>query len=611
MATSIESTQLDFARIKEALKTHFLATDTFADYDFEASALDNILDVLAYNTHYNGLISNFALNEAFLNTAQLRSSVLAIAESLGYNPRSKTAASAVVNLAITITDSGRPLSVTLPTNQRFNTTIDDVSYTFWTTEVYSATDDGNGVYRFENSLGDRNIPIYEGSLKTKSFLVSSNDNPIYIIPDENIDTTTAVVRVYRNRNSSVYDTYLPYSQALSVSATSTYYALRESPNGFYELYFGDGSIIGKKPIPGEFIVVTYLATNAAAGNGARTFSAQSALTVNSTDYTLSVTTVSRSGGGSDKESIASIKSNAPIQFAAQNRLVTATDYIALINSNYGSYLKDVTAWGGEDNEPPNYGKVYVALNYKDGITDQVKQTVQNSIITDLSDNRAIMSIDTVFEETQICYIETSTFFNFNPSLTSTTVSSIENQVNNLIANYFTTNLNQFNKIFRRSVILSDVDDLSVAILNSRMDVKVQKRFSPILAQSNAYRIVFPVELSAPLSDDRVITSNPFVYLGQNCIIRNKLNSNVLEVVTVADQLVLVTNVGSYNALKGIVNIVGFAPTTLNGSATQMKISAIPANQSTVRPLRNFVLSLDTTNSFSSAQIDYERIRVTL
>lgn len=611
MATSIESTQLDFARIKEALKTHFLANDTFADYDFEASALDNILDVLAYNTHYNGLISNFALNEAFLNTAQLRSSILAIAESLGYTPRSKTSSVAIVNLSVTITDSGRPVSLTLPINQRFNTTIDDISYTFWTTEVYSATDNGSGVYKFENSTGDRNIPIYEGTLKTKSFLVSSNDNPIYIIPDENMDTSTTVVRVYRNRNSGVYDTYLPYSQALSVSATSTYYLLRESPNGFYELYFGDGTILGKKPAPGEFIVVTYLATNAELGNSARVFTAQSALTVNSTDYTINVTTVSRSAGGADKESITSIKANAPIQFAAQNRLVTATDYIALINSNYGSYLKDVTAWGGEDNQPPNYGKVYVALNYKDGITDTVKQTVRNSIVNDLSSNRAIMSIDTVFEETQVCYIETSTFFNFNPSLTSTTITSIENQVNALIANYFTTNLNQFNKTFRRSVILSDVDDLSVAILNSRMDVKVQKRFTPILSQSNSYKLNFPVELSGPLSDRRVITSNVFLYLGQNCIIRNKLNSNVLEVVTVGDELVLVTNVGSYDALKGTVSIVGFAPTTLNGSLTQMKISAIPANQSTIQPLRNFVLSLDTDNSFSSAQIDYERIRVSL
>tara|TARA_R110000868_G_scaffold88578_4_gene246892 strand:- start:2476 stop:4311 length:1836 start_codon:yes stop_codon:yes gene_type:complete len=611
MATNIESTQLDFARIKEALKVHFLANDAFADYDFEASALDNILDVLAYNTHYNGLISNFALNEAFLNTAQLRSSVLAIAETLGYTPRSKTAASATVNLSLTITDSGRPVAITLPINQRFNTTIDDISYTFWTTEVYGATDDGTGVYRFQNSNSNVNIPIYEGSLKTKSFLVSSNSNPIYIIPDDKMDAMTAEVKVYRNRNSSLFDTYLPYSQALSVTATSTYYSLRESPNGFYELYFGDGTVLGKKPVPGEFIVVTYLATNAEVGNGAKVFSPQTALTIGIVNYTLSVNTVSRSAGGSNKESITSIKANAPIQFASQNRLVTATDYIALIGSNYGSYLKDVTAWGGEDNSPANYGKVYVSLNYKDGTSDQVKETIKSSIVTDLAGNRSIMSIDTVFEDAQVCYTETSTFFNFNPSLTSTTLSSIENQVNTLISNYFNNNLNQFNKIFRRSTLLAEIDDLSTAILNSRMDIKVQKRFTPVLSQSNPYRIVFPVELSTPLSTSRVITSNIFRYLGQNCIIRNRLSSNILEVVTVSDQLILVTNVGSYNALSGIVNIVGFAPTSILGSLTQIKISAIPANQSTVRPLRNFILSLDADNSFSSAQIDYERIKVNL
>jgi len=611
MATSIESTQLDFARIKEALKVHFLATNEFSDYDFEASALDSILDVLAYNTHYNALITNFALNEAFLNTAQLRGSVLAIAESLGYTPRSKTAASAVVNLSISVSDTGRPISVTLPTNQRFTTTIDDITYTFWTNEVYSATDDGTGLYKFQSGTGSYDISIYEGALKTKSFLVSSNENPIYIIPDENVDSSTVVVKVYRNRNSSLYDTYLPYSQSISVSPTSTNYLLRESPNGYYELYFGDGTVTGKKPAAGEFIVVTYLSTNATSGNGARIFSPQTAVTVNSNNYTLRATTVSRSAGGADKETIASIKANAPIQFAAQNRLVTATDYIALINSNYGSYLKDVTAWGGEDNIPPNYGKVYVSLNYKDGITTSVKDNIKNSIITDLSENRSIMSIDTTFEDAKVCYIETSTFFNFNPALTNATVSSVENQVNTLISNYFTTNLDKFNKVFRRSNILAEIDDLPTAILNSRMDVKVQMRFAPTLAQSNAYRIVFPVELSAPLYDTRVITSNTFTYLGQNCIIRNRLNSNVLEVVTVADQLVLVTNLGSYDALNGIVNIIGFAPTALFGSLTEMKISAIPANQSTIRPLRNFVLSLDTTNSYSSAQIDYERIRISL
>ena len=611
MATSIESTQLDFARIKESLKTHFLSTDAFSDYDFDASALDTILDVLAYNTHYNGLIANFALNEAFLNTAQLRGSVLAIAESLGYNPRSKSAAAAVVNLSITNTNSGRATTVTLPTNTRFNTTIDDVAYTFYTTESYVATDDGSGLYQFQTSAGSADISIYEGTLKTKSFLVSSISNPIYIIPDENMDTSTAVVRVYRNRNSDTYDSYLPYSKATSVSATSTFYGLREAPNGYYELYFGDGTVIGKKPTPGEFIVVTYLSTKSTAGNSARTFTAQSPVSMGGSNFTLNVTTVSRSAGGADKESIQSIKQNAPIQFAAQNRLVTADDYIALIKSNYGNYLNDVTAWGGEDNDPPNYGKVYVSLAYKAGTTAAVQTTVQNDIVNTLSENRSIMSIDTLFADAQTCFIETNTFFNFNPTKTNITTSSIENQVNNLINNYFTTNLGLFNKVFRRSTILADIDELSEAILNSRMDVKVQRRFNPILSQSNPYNVKFPVALSAPLSDRRVITTNQFVYSGQNCIIRNKLNSNVLEVVTAADDLVLVTNVGTYNATAGTVNIVGFAPTSIVGSLTQIRVSAIPANQSTIRPLRNFVLSLDTANSFSAAQIDYERIRVNL
>lgn len=611
MATTIESTQLDFARIKESLRTHFVSTDEFADYDFDASALDAILDVLAYNTHYNGLVANFAMNESFLNTAQLRGSVLTIAESLGYTPRSKSSSSAVVNLSVTITDPVRPASVTLPSNRRFNTSVDDISYAFYTTQEYTAVDDGNGLYQFETSTGDTDISIYEGTLKTKSFLVSSVDNPIYIIPDENMDTSTAIVRVYRNRNSSVFDAYLPYSQAFAVEATSTFYGLRESPNGYYELYFGDGSIIGKKPAAGEFIVVTYLSTNSTSANGARTFTAQSDLTIDSTDYTVNVTTVSRSAGGANKESIQSIKQNAPIQFAAQNRLVTPEDYIALINSNYGNYLNDVTAWGGEDNVPPNFGKVYVSLNYKTGTSAGVKTSVENNIVNDLSQNRSIMSVDTVFAEAQTCFIETSTFFNFNPSKTNVTVASMEGQVNNLVSNYFTTNLNQFNEIFRRSTILADVDELSDAVLNSRMDVKVQRRFTPTLSQSNPYTVTFPVALSAPQQNQYVITSNAFRYQNTTCIIRNKLNSNILQVVTQADGLVLVTNVGTFNQTTGYVNIVGFAPDSIVGSSTDIKISAIPANQSTIRPLRNFILSLDSVNSFSSAQIDYERIKVTL
>jgi hypothetical protein len=611
MATNIESTELDFARIKESLRTHFLSTNEFADYDFDASALDAILDVLAYNTHYNGLVANFALNESFLNTAQLRGSVLTIAESLGYTPRSASAAQAVVNLSITITDAGRPTNVTLPSNSQFNSSVDDVTYSFYTTEEYTGTDDGNGTYQFQTLTGSSDIPISEGTLKTKSFLVSSVDNPIYIIPDDNMDTTTAVVNVFRNRNSSIFDAYLPYSEAFSVSATSTFYGLREAPNGYYELYFGDGSIIGKKPAPGEFIVVTYLSTSSTAANNATSFTAQNNLTVGDDNYTVNVTTVTRSSGGAAEESIQSIKQNAPIQFSAQNRLVTAEDYIALVNANYGNYLDDVTAWGGEDNDPPTFGNVYVSLNYKSGTSSNVRTTVENNIVNDLAKNRSIMSIDTLFADAQTCFIETSTFFNFNPTKTSTTVSSIEGQVEQTISDYFTTNLNEFNKIFRRSAILADVDDLSGAILNTRMDVKVQRRFTPTLLQSNPYNLVYPVALSLPLATEYVITSNLFTFNNVQCIIRNKLNSNILQVVAQATGLVLVNNIGTYTAATGKVNIVGFAPDNIIGGSNEIKISALPANQSTIRPLRNFILSLDTANSFSSAQLDYERIEVTL
>jgi len=611
MATSIESTQLDFARVKESLKTHFLATDAFADYDFSASALDSILDVLAYNTHYNGLTANFALNEAFLNTAQLRGSVLSIAESLGYTPRSKTSASATVNISVNNTASGRPTTATLPINSRFNTTIDDVTYTFYTTEQYLASDDGNGVYNFKTSLGSADIPIFEGTLKTKSFLVSSNDNPIYIIPDANMDTSTAVVNVFETRTSTVFNSFLPYSKAVQVNDDSRFYGLREAPNGFYEMYFGDGAVIGQKPTVGQFIVVTYLSTLDEAGNGASTFTAQSNITMGSTNVAVNATAVSRSSGGAVKESIDSIKQNAPIQFAAQNRLVTAEDYIALINANYGSYLNGSTAWGGEDNDPPSYGCAYVSLNYKTGTDAATRAQVESDIVNDLSANRSIMSIDTKFSDAQTCFIEASTTFNFNPSLSTTTPAAIEGQVNTLVKNYFTTNLGTFNKVFRRSSIIADVDDLSEAILNCKMDVKVQRRFTPTLSQSNPYTVQYPVGIAAPSSVDRIVTSNLFRLFNQDCRIRNKLNSNILEVVSVSTDLTVVTNVGTYNSAAGTVNLVGFAPDGVVGSSTEIKISATPANQSTVRPLRNFILSLDTVASFSAANIDYERIKVNL
>lgn len=610
MSTNITSTQLDFNTIKEELKTHFLASAEFADYDFEASGLSNILDVLAYNTHYNGLVANFALNESFLSTAQLRSSVLAISETLGYNPRSKTAASAIVNLSVSVTDPSRPSSITLPSGTTFTTTVDDVSYIFRTLEDYIGSDNGSGLYTFLTNTGSTSLPIYEGVFKTKTFVSDTAGESIYIIPDESVDTSTATVKVFATRNSELFETYLPLDNALEITATSTYYALRESSNGYFKLIFGDGVTTGKTPAVGEIIQVTYLSTNAAVANGAKSFIPQNEITVNDIDYTINVTLVSPASGGGDKETLSSIKTNAPITFSAQNRLVTAQDYIGLINRNYGTFLDDVTAWGGEDNIPASFGDVYVALKYKEGIPEEVKKTVEDSIVSTLSDNLSIMSIDTKFADTLTTYIETQTFFNFNPALVSNTLNTTEGQVRDVVSQYFTDNLNKFNSIFRRSQILSSVDNLSPAVLDSRMDVKVQMRFEPILSKASNYVIQYPVELASPNSLTYTITSSPLVVNGKTCTIRNKLGSTSLEVVSTNGDVVI-TSIGSYSPANGTINIVSLKPTSILAAVNYIKMSAVPSNQSTIKPLRNYVLVQDSVNSFASATVDYQDIKATL
>lgn len=610
MATNITSTELDFNRIKEQLKTHFLSSDEFADYDFEASGLSNILDVLAYNTHYNGLIANFALNEAFLPSAQLRSSVLAISESLGYTPRSKTTARATVNLSVTVSDPNRPGLITLPSGTSFTATVEDVAYVFQTAEDVVGYDDGAGVYQFLTSTGSSSISIYEGEYKTKTFISDSTTNPVYVIPDEFIDTSTATVQVYPTRNSEFFEVYLPLASAQTVTAATRYYSLRESPNGYYELIFGDGITTGKAPAPGEVIQVRYIRTSSSAANTASVFTAQDEITVDDIDYSINVTTVARASGGADKESLESIKANAPISYAAQNRLVTAQDYVALINRNYGTYLDDVTAWGGEDNIPASFGNVYVALKYKEETSEAVKQVVQDSIISNLSDNLSIMSIDTKFAETITTYIETSTFFNFDPSLTSTTLNTTESQVQSAIALYFTDNLNRFNSIFRRSQVLTAIDDLNPAILDSRIDVKVQMRVTPILNKALNYTLQFPVSLQSPNVSNYSVTSSAFYYNGQVCRIRNRINSNVLQIVSSSGDII-VTSIGSYNALNGSINLVAFKPTSIISAESFIKISAVPENQATIRPLRNYVFVQDTTASFASGVIDYQEIKATL
>ena len=608
MAT-IQSTDLDFNNIKNNLKSYLQSQSEFADYDFEASGLSNILDVLAYNTHINGLIANFATNESFLNTAQLRSSVVSHAEVLGYFPRSKTAARATVNLSLTVTDPSRPSTITLPAYTVFTTSVEDTTYTFQTLEDYIATDDGSGNYSFLNNEDSANLEIVEGTLRTKTFIVGDGgDNQVYVIPDNTIDTTTMKVDVYDTVNGSSFVSYVNLNRAVRVTSSSTLYQIKEVPNGYYEVIFGDGSVLGQRPSVGNKIVITYLSTNAENANGGTVFATTDDINVNGTDYPISINLVGVSTGGADKETISSIKNNATIAFASQQRMVTAEDYKAQILANYSSYITDVNAWGGNQNNPPVYGRVYVSLKFIDGLTDSQKQNIKDQIVTNLTNNLAIMSIDTVFSDPTNVYLELGTTFNFDPDLTNLTARGVETLVTNTINTYFTTNLKRFDKVFRRSSLLTEIDKLSPAILNSKMDVKVQLRLSPTLGTATNYNLYFPVAIEAADALTHKVTSSRFTYQGTTCVIRNRLGSNVLQVQTLSGTP-LVTNIGSYTSSTGTVSLIAFNPSAIVGD--EMKFSILPTNQSTVRPLRSYVIDIDSGVSFARAIVDYQNTLTTL
>jgi hypothetical protein len=600
--TLIKSADLDFDTIKSALTDYLKSKPEFSDYNFEASGLSNLLDVLAYNTHLNGLTANINLNESFLTSAQLRSSVISHAETLGYHPRSRTGSTATVTVKVVTSDTSTATAV-LPSGTKFTASVDDVSYTFQTSEQYTASNDGTGTFVFKTTAGSDNLIIKEGSAKTKTFIVGdTEDQQVYVIPDATLDTNTLAVGVFDSVTSSSSTTYTDIQKSIRINTDSTVFIVREAPNGYYELVFSDGNVLGKSPVAGNKIVISYLSTKGAAANGAKTFTGANNLTVGSSDYPLTVTTVSNSGAGAAKESIASIKLNAPVAFATQQRLVTAEDYKALILQRHSDTIEDISAWGGNDNVPAKYGAVYLSLKFKDDVSSATQASVKDAIKLNLTDNLAIMSIDTIFSDPIDTFLEVTTTFNFDPDLTGLSVESMQTTVNTEISQFFTDNLSKFGQVFRRSALTAKIDDLNVALLNSAVEIKAQQRWTPTLNSSETHTIAFPIKLAEADDVNRRITTTTFTSGGQTCSVRNVLGSTKLELINALTGAIVKDNVGSYDTETGVVTITGFE---VSAYSTSIKISAVPADQATIRPLRNHILKLDTDKSTATGILDFQ------
>ena len=604
MATTIQSTAIDFTAIKNNLKTSLTQSTEFSDYNFEASGLSNILDVLATNTHFNGLIANFALNESYLGTAQLRSSLVSLAEGIGYVPDSVNASQGIVNLTTSLAGvSDRPNKITIPSGFTFNTTVDGVSYTFQTQEDISATDDGNGSYAFQTADGSANIKIFEGTQTTKTFIITGEtENFAYIIPDENIDIDTAIVTSFETVASSSGTTYTDLRKATNITESSKIYILKETPKGDFEITFGNGTVLGVSPVAGNKVTVEYLSCKGQEANGAKTFTPENQITVGGVNYTITSTTVSNSFGGSPKETMASIRTTAPFQYATQNRMVTAEDYATLVQRNFGSLLNDISSFGGEDALEPEFGVIFLSLLFSDAVENDetsgetIKQTTKDGIVA-LAKDLSVASFDVKFTDPVQTFIETTVFFQFNPNLTPLSENAIKNQVQDVITNYFSTNTGKFKQSFRRSNLLTVVDEVSPSILSSRCSVGMQQRITPTLTAISDYTLRMPQAIASPDDVNRILTSTSFTFQNKNCIIRNRLNSNILEVFDTIASAIVVDNVGSYT--NDTINLVGLQIDAIPSGEGFVKITATPDNQSFITPFRQDVIKHDLGRSLVS------------
>jgi len=467
----IKVNSLDFDDIKSNLKEFLKAQDKFQDYDFEGSGFSILLDVLAYNTHYNNLYTNLAVNEMFLDSASKRSSAVSLAKMLGYTPNSAKCAKALVNCTITA-PTYNPEVVTLPSDQPFLTSIDGVSYTFYNTSDITTVAVG-GLYTFND------VELVEGTPLTYSYTIQTGQK--YVIPNTNVDLTTLKVKIRENATDDTYLVYTPADSMTSLDSNTKSYFIKELDDGIFEIYFGDG-IVGYKPQEGNFLTLEYYVSSLEGPNGANTFSYAGSALLGSG---LSVLSTTAALGGSSPETIDSIKYNAPRLYAAQNRAVTTEDYKTLIYKNFPQ-ADSIVVWGGEDNDPPVYGKTFICIKPTDSskLTTAQKDYIKTNIISP----KSIVSITPEFIDPEYFNVEMNVTAYYNSKISDKTPAQLETIIRDAIYAYDDSTLKKFDGVFRYSQLVRIIDECDQAIVNNTTKIVVRREFTPRYNLSSEYKL---------------------------------------------------------------------------------------------------------------------------
>ena len=477
MATDkLRVTELDFDTIKTNLKNFFADQTEFTDYDFSGSGLSILLDVLAYNTHYMAYYLNMVANEMYLDSATQRDSVVSLAKQLGYTPRSKTSATATVNLSMVEASGVDTDFVKIPAYTQFNVTSQGKSYTFYTLEdktiVWSGSASGT-----ERTFSASNLSVTQGSKLSKEFTFTGNKNQRYILDNPGIDTSTLSVKVRASAGVNSFDTFTKYDGLLALNSTSAYYFVDEVEGQGYEISFGDG-VYGKKLSAGNVIMIDYLTSDGNDANGLTGLTLSSASQAwgedsngSSTNITVTVTTATASSGGGDSETIDSIKYLAPQSYQHQNRAVTVEDYKAILSAKY-SNIASLRVWGGETPEGKgDIGTVFICIK---PITGEQLSDVEKENVKTILDPYKVIGIKLDLKDYTVVGLKIDSSVKYNPSLTTEKGETIKLKVIDAIKNYNTNRLGRFDGVFRYSQLVGDIDDADKSILSNSVEISLIK-----------------------------------------------------------------------------------------------------------------------------------------
>lgn len=580
--SSINLVDLDFNALKTSFKEHLASQARFRDYNFDGSNINVLLDVLAYNTYINTFYLNMVASEMFLDTAQLRDSVVSHAKELNYLPRSFR--SAYANVSIAITPSTTQDSVVIPAKTGFTARLGSETYNFVTKESFALTTSNNGVFYANNVL------LYEGSYVTDTFVKNATiQNQRFVLSNPNIDTSSLEMTVTENSGEDVYE-YVQAFSMFGITSNSNIFFAQAAENEQYEVVFGDDTS-GRLPLDGAVIDVTYRISSGDLPNGADTFINNSSIDGHSN---ITITLNTEAINGSVSESVQSIKYNAPRSFQSQERAVTESDYKTLLLREFPE-IQAISVFGGEKEDPPQYGKVFVSVDVtnSEGVPD-VNKNLYKSYLED----KVPLGITVEVVNPDFVYLDVETNVNYDYNSTTLSAEEIKAIVTQGIIDYNNNNLNDFNTKFRYSKFVSYIDGLSPSILNNDTIVVPYFLLNPEFSINTDYTLHFNSEIliTTPTSKihdnvtDRGVYSTSFTYEGQRCQLEDDGLGNMRIVRVTSTSHREIKRIGTINYSTGTVLITDLNVSSYSGRG--IKLFAKPTSldyQSTLK----YILAIDT------------------